>query len=79
MTDIKTIQLSNNTPSQVGNSARASQDGDMATIFQDEDGFYGYCLHGVAQGLGYESEDVSGFDTVEEAEAAARDQYQESK
>jgi len=75
--DIKTIQLSKDEPSISGaNSASgaAYTEGTEATIFQDDDGDYGYCLHGIGQdGNYFESEDVDGFNTADEAEQAARD------
>lgn len=78
MKDIKIILLSDKEPRQVsaGRSGMAYQAGDYATIFQADDGDFGYCYHGVADdGNAYESDDVTGFATAEEAEEDARYNY----
>ena len=79
MKDIKTIQLSDNAPGQSGNSkGMAYTQGCEATIFEDE-GEFGYCFHGVGVGGNcFESEDVIGFESVEEAESDARESYKAS-
>ena len=74
MNDIKTIQLSKNTPGQSRTGGYGA--GCLVTIFQDDDGDYGYCYHGVsADGNFFESDDVTGLDSVKEAEADARANY----
>ena len=80
MKDIKTIQLSAKAPHQTGagRSGMAYQEGTLATVFQTDDGDYGYCYHGVGPGGNYfESEDVTGYRTAQEAEADARENYQD--
>jgi len=79
MKDIKTILLSKNVPGQTcaGASGMAYSSGCLATIFEDDDGTFGYCYHGVGVGgNAFESEDVTGFGTEAEAEADARAHYQ---
>ena len=80
-TDIKTVQLSKHEPSSVGGnspSGAAYVKGTFATIFQNDGGDFGYCYHGIGVGgNAFESEDVDGFDTAEEAERDARENYQE--
>ena len=77
--DIETITLSEAEPRQTpaGASGEAWQAGDKVTVFYStEDGAFGYCFHGVGQGgLAYESEDVTGFHSPQEALEAAREEY----
>lgn len=81
---IRTITLSEREPSIVksAGSAYAGTYGDQLSILFDDElphgEQYGYCLHGVASGtdtgLGYyESDDIFGFASEEEAEAAGRE------
>jgi hypothetical protein len=79
MKDIKTILLSKNAPGQTsaGRSGMAYRMGCYATIFEDDDGWFGYCYHGVGYGgNAFESEDLTGFASVKDAEADARACYQ---
>lgn len=71
--DIRTIQLSESTPHQSPSPYGGYTKGTYATIFETEDDGFGYCYHGVGQGgNAFESEDVLGFATADEAEADAR-------
>ena len=79
MKDIKTIKLSKNEPGQTdaGKSGMAYTMGCLATIFQTDDGDFGYCYHGVGYGgNAFESEDEAGFASAKEAEQDARSNYQ---
>lgn len=77
--DTKTVTLSRHEPRQElpygGFTA-----GDKATIFYSpKDGSWGYCFHGVGfTGLAYETDNVTGFSSEEEALQAAIEAYQES-
>lgn len=75
--DIKTVLLSKNAPRQGMNSGSGYTVGCCATIFQNDDGGFGYCYHGVESGGNYfESDNVGEFDSIEEAEEDARDNYE---
>jgi len=79
MEDIKTVKLSKSAPGQTdaGASGMAWQAGCLVTIFEDDDGTFGYCYHGISgDGNSFESDDVTGFSTAREAEADARANYQ---
>ena len=80
--DITTFLLSETKPHQ-GASANAKAsgyyEGDFVTVFKCNDRF-GYCFHGVgAGGNAYESEDVTGFASAEEAFEDAQASYAAEK
>ncbi len=61
-------------------SGMAWQAGDEVIVFYDtRSGTYGYCFSGVSpDGLAYESDDVTGFTSPEEALQDAREAYAEA-
>lgn len=74
----KTINLTSSVPSQSNNLpiGGAWTAGTQATIWKTANG-WAYCLHGVEQGGNYfETDDVDGFATEEDAEAAAREHFE---
>lgn len=74
---IQVVQLSESAPQspQGALSWGGSQDGTEMVTFQQEDGWYGY-LRGVKGGNFSEGEDQGPFETLEEAEAELRSQYE---
>jgi hypothetical protein len=72
--DWQHVLLSDHHPQQSRGGYTA---GDYVVIFWDaDDGSWGYCYYGVSDnGLGYESEDVVGYETPQQALLAAVDSY----
>jgi hypothetical protein len=73
----RTILLSESWPRQGHGYYGGHVAGDLATVFYHRPTHsWGYCFHGVSKdGLHYESDDITGFATAEEAEEAARAAY----
>ena len=72
--DFEHVLLSEQEPAQSGSPYGGFTAGDKVAIFWDAyDGSWGYCFYGVSQdGLAYESDDVTGFESAEAALEAAK-------
>jgi len=72
--DVETILLSETEPSQTdaGASGMAWTSGEKAVVFYDTlTGTWGYCIYGIGYtGLAFETDDVVGFASLEEAKQA---------
>lgn len=76
-----TFTLSELEPAQSPSPYGGWTAGDKGTVFYDEgSSSWGYVLHGIGPtGLAYESEDVTGFASADEALAAMREHYAETQ
>jgi len=72
--DWNSFTLSPDEPAQSGSPYGGWTAGDKVVVFWDtRDGSWGYCFYGVSRdGLAYESDDVTGFESAEAALEAAK-------
>lgn len=80
--NLRTITLTDSEPSQYTGPVgiQGGTPGDQLTVMVDDElatgEQFGYCLHGIAAGGDYyEADDVFGYASEAEAEAAGRDAY----